>query len=195
MTIAAQCESEGQKRMIDWLEGRPAFSTFLGALAVGALGIISIHSPVPTLLSPWSAPVSVALLYAVLLTEHNISGELHESILSILAILPVMVFFAAWSFRLFSGQCSIPRRSLILFLILAGLCLIVLGSEWQSGLKYQGLTYTAAMIGYNLLAITALILLWRANRRAPRFWSNLFFHAGIFSWLAWCALPWLGELI
>ena len=179
--------------MVSWIENRPVTLTLLGALAVGAFGVASIHSGVPSRFSPLSASVTiVAMLLTDWLTTHVTSGPMHHVILYFLAVAPVTLAFVAWSHFLFSGQGATPRRSLVLFIILAALSTIDLSSGWRYGLKYHGLVHTIIVVGYNLLAVGCFF--YRANRRSLRFSLNLTFHAGLFSWLAWCAFPWLGEL-
>jgi hypothetical protein len=43
--------------------------------------------------------------------------------------------------------------------------------------------------------ISAALALLLINGKTPRFGINLAFHGTMFVWLAWCALPWLGELL
>ncbi len=68
--------------MVRWTENRPVILTFLGALGVGAFGVASIHSGVPSRFSPLSASVTiVAMLLTDWLTTHITSGPMHHVIL------------------------------------------------------------------------------------------------------------------
>ena len=182
--------------MTEWLEAQPRTATLLGAVLVAAFGFASMHAPVPTLVSPFSHP---GALVALLITDwlwvppfRSISA--HWAAVGVLASLPLSVLFVAWLYPLATGEQAVPTRSLILSVAVTVVCAEWLGSGWRYGLEYQGALYTTVVVGYNVLCLTALTLLYITNRVTPRFWSNLAFHTTLFSWVAWSAFPWLGEL-
>ena len=94
-----------------------------------------------------------------------------------------------WSFPLFSAHPVVMRRSVILFLILLLLSLLLWLVTWSHGVRHWGGFSLAVLLAHNLLAAAGLGLIFQRNRRSPRFLTNLAFHACLFGWLAWCALP------
>jgi len=111
-----------------------------------------------------------------------------------LAVLVPALLFFAWNPGLFRGQCQIPRRSWVLLIILSALSVAYFIGSWRLGYQYQGREYTVVICALN---VVWLVILWAILYRGSRlssFGANLFFHALLFSWLAWHAFPYLGEL-
>lgn len=174
----------------------PTILTLLGAMAVACAAFASIGTNVPTVVSPHSLPVIfLPLSLGDWILRHVRSDSLGRIIYYSVVLVPIVAGFATWSFPLLMGRRQIPRRSLLLLTALGVLCAAYLMFGLRYGLKYHGTVYTTFMVCYNVLAVCGLFFLYCANRKAPEFWSNLTFHTGLFSWLAWCAFPWLGELI
>ena len=66
---------------------------------------------------------------------------------------------------------------------------------WNYGLHYQGPTYTRFICALNFVWIVGLgALLFLRRKSNPSFTFNLVFHLLLFTWLGWCAFPYLGEL-
>ena len=61
------------------------------------------------------------------------------------------------------------------------------------GLKYQTVAYVNTVTVVSLLCCAAVGLLVLASRQ-PSVHRNLWFHVIFFSWLAWYAIPYMGEL-
>src|SRR5688500_9595358 len=65
-----------------------------------------------------------------------------------------VVLFWLWNTHLFQGSSEVPRRTVVLLLITAGLSTVNFLLGWEFGVKYQGITY--AMV---CLTLSALLLL------------------------------------
>jgi hypothetical protein len=106
---------------------------------------------------------------------------------------PALLFFA-WNPRLFRGESQIPKRSWLLLIALSFLTGAYFIGSWTYGIHYQGREHTVAICAIN---VAWLVILWAMlciSSRLASFKANLFFHAMLFSWLAWYAFPYLGEL-
>ena len=111
-----------------------------------------------------------------------------------LAVLVPALLFFAWNPGLFRGKRQIPRRSWVLLIILSALSVAYFTGSWRQGYQFQGREYTVVICAVNLVW---LVILWAILYRVSGLSSlsaNLFFHALLFSWLAWHAFPYLGEL-
>ncbi len=162
----------------------------LGAVCVWLAGYLSIQGSVPTALSPFSVPTIFLALLALGLTE----SMLPPSASHFLASLPLALVFLFWSFPRFRIQEALPKRSIVLFPVLAAFSLTFLFSSWPYGIKYQGFATTLIIFSLNVAVILALATLALVGRRKPRKSLNFSFHVLMFCWLAWCASPWLGEM-
>ena len=108
-------------------------------------------------------------------------------------LIPALLFFM-WNPGLFKGKSQIPRRSWILLILLSILTVVYFIVSWTYGNQYQGRGYTVAICAINGVWLLLLwAILYRSSHLAS-FKANLFFHAVLFSWLAWYAFPYLGEL-
>lgn len=165
----------------------------IGAITLGFVSYSTISANVPKIYSPFSFTVVIPVFFLY---------DMVEMLPPFLKLLPFMLscaliplFYIGWSYRLYSGACKIPRRSIILFSITIILSLIYLISSWNYGVAYQGLSYTIAMYALNLIFWIVMILLFRINRKTPSFKLSFIFHWISFAWLAWVSFPWLGELL
>jgi hypothetical protein len=111
-----------------------------------------------------------------------------------LAVLVPALLFFAWNPGLFRGKCQIPRRSWVLLTMLSALSVVYFIGSWRYGNQYQGREYTAAICAVNSAWLVSLWAILYRTSRLSSFQANLFFHAVLFSWLAWYAFPYLGEL-
>ncbi len=66
------------------------------------------------------------------------------------------LFFFAWNPRLFRGSVKVPRRSYALFVVGAVLSLDYFYSDWNEGLKVQGVWYTYALFSADIALVAAL---------------------------------------
>ena len=104
------------------------------------------------------------------------------------------VLFAVWSWHLAVGRVSLPRRSVVLFLVLAVLSIVHYVRSWPYGLKYHGAysTYFVGEVNFGSLTVLALLAIW--GRRQPRYFVNYSFHVLLFIWFVSYWAPYLGEL-
>ena len=165
----------------------------LGAIVLGFVSYSTMSANVPTIYSPFSLTVVLPTFYIYDL------GKILPSFLSFLPVILarciVPLFFIAWSHKLYSNTCKIPRRSIILFSMMIILSFISLFGSWNYGIEYQGKFHTIAMYGLNLIFWVVMIFLYLLNRKKPSFKISFIFHWISFAWLAWVAFPWLGELL
>jgi hypothetical protein len=102
--------------------------------------------------------------------------------------------FFAWNPNLFRGNVNVPKRSWVLLTMLSILSVVYFVSSWRNGNQYQGREYTVAICAENIAWLVGLWAILYCSSRLCSFKANLFFHAVLFAWLAWCAFPYLGEL-
>ncbi len=143
----------------------------LAALAMFGSGTPTLWSPIPT------------LSFAAYMLGFG----------PVAALIPAIAFLA-WTPQLRRAEGRVPRRSLVLLAIAVALSAWYLVGSWHYGLKYQGRAYTVAVSVLTaawFVVLTGLaVLAWRR----PSYRRSLGFHLALFAWLAWYALPYLGEL-
>jgi hypothetical protein len=151
---------------------------------------LSIRDNVPSSSSPFALVSTVPALWVFELNER----VWPSFVLFTLACLPVVAAFLASSAHLFRDKREIPNRSMVALHVLALLSLAWFWQGWSYGIRYQGMSHTLYVAIWNAIFVVAAVILLLLNKRTPRFGVNLAFHGVVFSWLAWCAFPWLGEL-
>jgi hypothetical protein len=153
----------------------------LGLLIPASIGLLA--SDVPTILAPFPL---LTVLPAFLL-----SGV---GIYKVAVGVPMLLFFA-WHPGLFRGHAKVPKRSYVLLIILILLAVADFAWGWNWGLQYQGSQYTHTVCAINFAWAVFLILAFaRSWKKPPSFAYSLFLHWMLFAWLAWYAIPYLGEL-
>jgi hypothetical protein len=167
------------------IDRRGTLITFLSAL--GLLGPTSIGlflSGVPTVFSPFPA---LTIIPALMLAQWHLEYA---------AVLIPTLLFLLWNPQLFRAEGNIPKRSYMLFILLAALSAVDFVVSWNWGLKHQGRPYTAIVCSINVAWVGFLGLAFRRSLKTPStFRTSLFLHWMLFAWLGWYAFPWLGELI
>jgi hypothetical protein len=158
---------------------------------VGVAAFLSIRDNVPSTSSPFAFTPAVPALWVFELNER----VWPSFVLFALACLPVVAAFLAASAHLFRDETEIPKRSVVALLVLVLLSVAWFWQGWSYGIQYQGLSHTLYVAVCNAIFVGAASVLLVLNKRTPRFAVNLAFHGIVFSWLAWCAFPWLGELL
>ena len=153
----------------------PVRTVILTGAGIALVGLVSIAKG-PSLLSPWA---SLVLLPAIFISP-------------LAALMPALLFYL-WVPHLFRGKAVIPFKSSVLLGILTIFTPIWFVGGWEFGVRYQGVRHTVSMACLNALILGAAWYLLRQGRKAPSFWASLRFHAALFGWLAWAALPHLGE--
>jgi hypothetical protein len=159
--------------------------TLLTALALLVPAPIGVFlSGVPTVFSPFPA---LTVIPALMLAQWHLEYGA--------ALLPSLLFLL-WNPQLFRAEGKIPKRSYVLFALLAALSAVDFVLSWKWGLQFQGPQYTAMVCSINIAWIGFLGLAFRrCLNTTPSFRTSLFLHWMLFALLCWYAFPWLGELI
>jgi hypothetical protein len=159
--------------------------TLVSALALlGPASLGLFLSGVPTVFGPFPA---LTVIPALMLAQWHLEYA---------AVFIPAVLFLVWNPQLFRAEGKIPKRSYVLFVLLAILSAVDFAISWKSGLKYQGPPFTAIVCSINIAWLGFLGLAFRRTLKASTsFQGSLFLHWMLFAWLGWYAFPWLGELI
>jgi hypothetical protein len=155
----------------------------IGIVAVAAL--LGVVAEVPTVWSPLNVLGFIPAIWASVLFDGA----------AIFAPVPVFAAaFACWCPRVWTGQAAIPRRSQVAagLAIILSLTNVVLGRSY--GLRYQGSSYVNTVTVVRVLCCAAIGLFVVLASKQPSVHRNLWFHVIFFSWLAWYAIPYMGEL-
>ena len=160
------------------------------------MSYLSVWAAVPMPLSPFSLPSAISAIFSIEWAKGAIGhGPVSTAVGFILGAVPFAVLFVAWSFQLLRGKSRVPVRSAVLLALLALASVWHLVATWHAGVENQGYLHTALMGAVNAFAAIGLALLLRSAVTVPSFARSLAFHGLMFAWVAWCAFPWLGELI
>ena len=155
------------------------------SLVLAAVSFFSIPPDYPRIYAPLNVFVFIPVLVlgAVLPGGGALLGT---------AIVPIL--FWAWCLPGIRPGRVVPIRTLVL------LAFAVLGSgTWlftghDVGLEYQGAGYVYGVTAISAVCWISLSLLALAAWRSQNVRCSLTFHVALFTWLAWYALPYLGEL-
>lgn len=152
----------------------------LSLLIPAAVGFL--HSKVPTILYPFPA---LTVLPALALSSLELWA--------VAALVPPLLFFA-WNPGLLRGMGKIPKRSnwLLIAMIVFSAFWFIIG--WHDGIHYQGATYVHAVAIVNVAWVALLAVAFTRYGRYESFVVGVALHWALFLWLAWYALPYLGEL-
>lgn len=153
------------------------------AIAVAALGLIgvswlTIAARVPTVRAPFSFAVALPVL-----------------MFGWMGVVTVPLAFTLWCLQFLRGPAAIPKRTLVLFVLLLGAATYWLVGGTSYGVQYQGLRHTVIVLACNAVFVSVLTGLLVFLRLRPSWGGHLAFHWVLFAWVAWCAFPWFGELI
>jgi hypothetical protein len=150
----------------------------LSLLVPASMGIF--FSGVPRILHPFPAMTAIP---SFLLSSRAIA-----------VAVPSLVFLA-WNPGLFRGASNIPKRSHWLLVVAIIISIVWFGVGWENGLRYQGARYVYEICVVNVAEIAFLAAVFsRYAKRRTSFGISLTLHWLLFVWLAWYALPYLGEL-
>jgi hypothetical protein len=173
---------------------RAPAATLLAGCTVALAAYASIQGPEPTWLSPYGFASFMSALFISEKVHHSLGyATTSYVVIHTLAALPLAIIFWIWSYPLFRGGMRIPWRSKLLYICVVAASACTAYGDWHNGVKYNGLVHTCVMFSYNTLAALALGALWYRSRRGESFALSLAFQAGLFLWLAWSALAWLGD--
>ncbi len=135
------------------------------------------------------APLNVLVMIPAFLFAPVMSGAHYTAAT---AVMPIV--FCLWSWRVLRGSATVPRRSLTLLVATVALSAAWLSFGRTYGVQYRGAGYVTTVTVVNALCWVALGVLAFRAKRTPGYPRNLAFHAALFTWLAWYAFPWLGEV-
>jgi hypothetical protein len=156
--------------------------TAMGLLIPASIGLSL--SGAPTIFSPFPA---LTFIPALLLVQWHLEYAV--------VLLPALLFLL-WNPQLFRAEGKIPKRSYVLFGLIAALSVVDFAVSWKSGLQYHGAKYTAIVCSINVAWIGFLSFVFRRGlNTTPSFLTSLFVHWMLFAWLCWYAFPSLGESI
>lgn len=176
------------------MSNRPVLATLIAAFVVTAAAYLSVADNVPSLRAPFSFAAAISAMNIYEWGKHVLGkSQIAKVTWTCLAAVPLGLAFVAWSYPLFQGRDPIPRRSAIAFVLLSALSIVFFVAEWSAGITHSGLAHTLVMALYNLLGAGISFWCLRRNRQVPSYGSNLAYHAVLFSWLAYCSFPWMGE--
>jgi hypothetical protein len=148
-----------------------------GLLIPASVGLLI--SSVPTVLTPFPAMTAIPAL---------VSSR------AIAVVLPSLFFFA-WNAGPVGVGRQVPKRSYWLLIIASILSVIWFAVGWRNGLHYQGPNYVHGVLAVNVVLMGCLAALFtRFRRREVSLKLILALHFLLFTWLAWYAFPYLGEL-
>jgi len=107
---------------------------------------------------------------------------------------PMLLFFA-WHPGLFGGEAKVPKRSCVLLIAVILLDAADFVANWNWGLQDQGAHHTHLVCAVNVAWAAFLVIAFARTWKKPSSFSySLFLHWMLFTWLAWYAFPYLGEL-
>lgn len=152
---------------------------------VGAAALAGVVAEVPTVWSPLNVIGFIPAIWASLL----FSGA------AVLARVPLFaVAFAWWCPRVWAGEAVVPKRSQIAVPVAVALsaAAVVFGRDY--GLRYQGADYVNTVTVISILWWVSIAGIGLAALVRPSVQRNLWLHVILFAWLAWYAVPYMGEL-
>jgi len=164
---------------------------WIAAILVATFCYLSVFTPIPTPTSPYSLMV----VFPLLLVSGLGSSHFPRVLIHLLGCTPLVAFFLLWSSHLLAASNAIPRRSIVLLLLVTFTSCIFLYGSWSYGVRWQGLQHTLIVVSINVIFIVSLFFLLFAARQRQTFATNYAFHVLLFIWLGWYAFPWLGELL
>ena len=156
-------------------------------------GTISIHRGSKVLWSPKPLLVVVPAFLIGAMPPRRVAGPSHEWILSVLAAAPITVAYFVWSIGPLHTS-RIPVRSIVLLFLVTLFTFLSFLFGWKYGVKYQGRIHTISLVIINfVLGLTSFAIL-AFYSESPSGVLSLSFHGTLFLWLAWFAVPVLGDL-
>jgi hypothetical protein len=152
---------------------------FVWAAVLTGLAWLTIDSNGPTVLHPWNLVLVLPAWMA----------------LGWYAILFIPAVFIGWCWTVFRDRSAkVPPRSFALFGVVALLSLCIVSLNGECAIEYHGVEYLHGIWLASIAWWLGLTTLACFADRRPSLPLNLAFHFALFSWLAWYALPYMGEL-
>jgi hypothetical protein len=167
------------------ISDRVAPSRVIAASIVALAAFAGFGTADPT----WWSPLNVLGMIPAFLAT-NVIG------VAAIAVPPVIfsLAFAAWCPNVWNGVAKIPIRSTALMVVALFLSMLDMTGGREDGLQYRGEAYVQAVTGVSIVWWVVVVWLFLSARRRPSPHRNLWFHLLLFVWLAWYAIPYMGEL-
>jgi hypothetical protein len=165
---------------------RKIFAGFIVGILLSLLAWITLLPCTPCVL----APLNVLMLLPVFVMEPFITVSLGKLVTAML----VPIVFWLWCLPVLRGCPTVPRRSYVLLLCMMAMAVSALIYGFRFGVQYQGLGYVIGVVVISIAWWSSLIVFALVALRFPSNNRNIVFHAMLFTWLAWYAFPYLGEL-
>jgi hypothetical protein len=106
----------------------------------------------------------------------------------------VPIFFLIWTYPTTWLDPVPPKRTVLLSVVMIVISAVSIAFGYSYGLEYQGDDYTLKVSVVSIASwIGILTLAFLAMRNKTRAW-NVAYHLFFFAWLAWYAIPYMGEL-
>lgn len=171
------------------------------AARVALLAALSSASNVPRIWAPFSLLSTIPNLYGGSLgaavfagDDRYVSGTVVELCGAAFAACCFALLYVLWCFRPVENE-RIPLRSNILLSVAVIADGFWLARSAPYGFEHQGMPHTSLIILFNIVGLGVATVCLLRNRRSPSPDLNRAFHVALFGTLAFCAFPWLGELI
>jgi hypothetical protein len=112
----------------------------------------------------------------------------------LIAPLSVPFFFLIWTMPATWIGPKPPKRTLIFAFFAVSLSVASLVLGYSYGVEYHGISYVIGTLITSALCWTAIAVAGITAVLKPSVGRNLTFHIAFFAWLAWYAIPYMGEL-
>jgi len=111
-----------------------------------------------------------------------------------LTAMVIPLFFLLWTAPATWCAAKPPTRTIVLSLlmVLLSAASVILGFSY--GVEYQGWGYVIGVVIISVIFWVAILALAVIAVRSKRVKWNVAFHIVFFAWLAWYAIPYMGEL-
>ena len=163
----------------------------LGGLIILIVGTLSIFTSRPTVISPYSFPV---IIPAFFISASRLDAP--EFFLKCLYALPFAIFYMIWVSQNLTHNYKLSGATKVLTFISLFLSILWYFYGYEYGVKYKGLLQVNVLVAINICFLITLVYFFKTINNGNMS-GNLHFHVYhivLFSWLAWAAFPWLGEL-
>lgn len=156
----------------------------IGGLVAG-LSLLTALRWAPSLVTP----LNLIVVAPVLLLAPTLGSATNIAVAMVFAVLAVI-----WCIPIVRRGTRIPTRSVVLLVVAGALAIACLAMDYLSGSIRRPTEHAVCVVAISLGWWMALCMLVIMARRRPSISRNLMFHVALFAWLAWYAIPYLGEL-
>lgn len=161
---------------------------FIGSFVVLIACALTMIANYPKIYSPYSFAVVIPVLFVS-------DTGINKLLMYVFVAIPTVTLYLIWSLFFINKTFKISKPTIALSTLLIIASVIFNISSYKYGIEYQGYLHTILMYGYNIIFLAALAFIFKSNKINPTLTNCLGFNILLFSWVGWCAFPWLGELI